>query len=63
MYYLDPMNNQVELQIDTMSMRDAVEFVKSDTFRANPNGIEFDPDELNERRKSGESVDSLTAYG
>lgn len=63
MYYLDPMNNQVELQIDTMSVRDAVEFVKSDTFRANPIGIEFDPDELNERRKSGESVDSLTAYG
>lgn len=62
MYYLDPMKNQVELQIDTMSVRDAAEFMESDTFRANPIGIEFDPDDLHERRKSGESVDSLTVY-
>jgi len=62
MYYLDPMNNQVELQIDTMSVAEAIDFVKSDTFRANPIGIEFDPDELNARRRAGESAESLTAY-
>jgi catechol-2,3-dioxygenase len=62
MYYLDPMNNQVELQIDTMSVEEAIDFVKSDTFRANPIGIEFDPDDLNARRKRGESTESLTAY-
>lgn len=62
MYYLDPMQNQVELQIDNMSPQDAIEFVKSDTFSANPIGIEFDPDELNARRKAGESMQTLTAY-
>jgi catechol-2,3-dioxygenase len=62
MYYLDPMGNQVELQIDSMPLEDAVDFVKSDTFRANPIGIEFNPEELNERRKAGESAESLMAY-
>lgn len=62
MYYMDPMNNQVELQIDNMSAEKAIEFVRSDTFQANPIGIEFDPDELNARRKAGESTELLTAY-
>ncbi len=62
MYYLDPMSNQVELQIDTMSVEDAIEFVGSDTFQANPIGIEFDPEDLNRRRKSGEPAESLMAY-
>lgn len=62
MYFLDPMQNQVELQIDTMSVNEAIEFARSDTFRANPIGIEFDPNELNARRKAGESTRSLTAY-
>ncbi len=63
MYYLDPMANQVELQIDAMSLTEAIDFVKSDAFLANPIGIEFDPQEINERRKSGEAAESLTAYG
>ena len=63
MYYLDPMSNQVELQIDTMSAVEAIEFVSSEAFRANPIGIEFDPHKLNKRRKSGEPAESLTAYG
>ena len=62
MYYLDPMGNQVELQIDTMSVTDAIDFVKSDTFLANPIGIEFDPQELNARRKAGEPTEALIAY-
>ena len=62
MYYLDPMQNQVELQIDVMSPEEAVDFARSDVFRANPIGIEFNPDELNQRRKAGESIESLTAY-
>lgn len=62
MYYLDPMRNQVELQIDNMSVEQAIEFVRSDAFRANPIGVEFDPHELNERRKAGEPIESLTAY-
>ena len=62
MYYMDPMQNQVELQIDTMSATDAIEFVKSDAFQANPIGIEFNPEEMNARRKAGESTAALTAY-
>ncbi len=62
MYFLDPMQNHVELQVDTMTMEDAIEFAKSDAFQANPIGIEFDPDELNARRKSGEAQESLMAY-
>ena len=62
MYYMDPMANQVELQIDNMSPAQAIEFARSETFRANPIGIEFDPNNLNERRKAGETVTSLTAY-
>ncbi len=62
MYYMDPMQNQVELQIDTMSAKEAVDFAASDTFRANPIGIEFKPEDLNARRKAGESTASLTAY-
>ena len=62
MYYLDPMQNQVELQIDTMPAKEAVAFAASDAFRANPIGIEFNPDDLNARRKSGETTASLTAY-
>ena len=61
-YYLDPMGNQVELQIDTMPLGDAIEFVKSEAFRANPIGIEFEPQVISRRRKAGESTESLTAY-
>jgi catechol-2,3-dioxygenase len=63
MYYVDPMQNSVELQIDTMSASAAIEFVASDAFRANPIGIPFNPDELNARRMAGEAAESLTAYG
>ena len=62
MYFQDPMQNQVELQVDTMSADEAIEFVESDAFRANPIGILFDPDDINRRRKAGEAPDSLMAY-
>jgi len=63
MYYLDPMANHVELQIDTMSMAAANEFIHSDVFEKNPIGIEFDPDVLNDKRKTGASFEDLVAYG
>ena len=62
MYYLDPMGNHVELQIDTMSMEAANKFIHSDVFEKNPIGIPFDPDVLNDKRKAGATVDELVAY-
>jgi len=62
MYFHDPMNNQIELQIDTMSAELAMAFVESDVFRKNPIGITFDPDELVQRHKAGEEPSSLWAY-
>ena len=62
MYFLDPMQNSVELQIDTMSSEEAVAFAKSEVFKANPIGITFDPDDVNARRRAGEDHESLMAY-
>ncbi len=63
MYYLDPMGNHVELQIDLMSMEDADAFIHSETFASNPIGIEFDASDLNEKRKAGISHSELVRYG
>jgi catechol-2,3-dioxygenase len=62
MYYADPDGNQVELQIDRCSVEEAMAFMESETFAANPVGIPFDPEDLVARRAEGESVESVTAY-
>ncbi|MGI9615818.1 MAG: VOC family protein [Acidimicrobiales bacterium] len=62
MYYADPDGNQVELQIDTMTPVEAEAFMTSDVFAANPIGVKFDPADLVERRRAGESVESVVAY-
>ena len=63
MYYLDPMGNHVELQIDTMSAKEADDFMHSETFANNPIGFEFSPGELNEKRRSGAPYAELVHYG
>ncbi len=62
MYYADPMNNSVELQIDTMTMDQAFEFMYSDVFKKNFTGIPFDPVELAARRRAGASFDAIVKY-
>ena len=62
MYFLDPMGNQVELQIDNMSPEAAMEFIQSDVFEKNPIGIEFDPESVNSKRKAGVAHAELMAY-
>ena len=62
-YYADPDGNQVETQVDTMDMLAADAFMTSEAFAANPIGIDVDFDALISRRRSGESVESLVAYG
>ncbi len=63
MYYRDPDGNNVELQIDTMSMAQAGEFLRSGIFAKNPIGIPFDPESLLARHRSGESEAELLRYG
>jgi catechol-2,3-dioxygenase len=62
MYYEDPDRNQVEFQIDTMSVDEATAFMASDVFAANPIGVLYDPADLVERRRGGESIESLVRY-
>lgn len=62
MYYRDPDNNQVELQIDIFETNEAVNewFAQSD-FDTNPIGVKFDPDDLIKRHRAGETADTLLA--
>lgn len=61
-YYRDPDGNQVETQVDTLSLDDAERFMASPAFAANPIGIDVDLDAIVARRRAGESVESLVDY-
>lgn len=61
-YYHDPMGNSVELQIDTMTMKEAGEFLESGLFQANPIGVPFDAEDLVARHRAGESYEELVRY-
>lgn len=63
MYYRDPDGNNIELQIDTMTMEQAGEFIRGETFAKNPIGIPFDPEALISRQRAGESTAELLRYG
>ena len=60
MYYRDPDNNQVELQIDNFPVaRECQAFMKSEAFAKNPVGIEYDPDDFVARFKAGAKAEEL----
>jgi hypothetical protein len=61
-YYRDPDGNQVETQVDSLTMEQADDFMNGPLFAANPIGIDVDFEVLNARRKAGESAASLTDY-
>ena len=62
-YYYDPDHNQVELLYDTLSDEESVRrFVESETFRKNPMGLAFDPEQLLRCAKAGVPLDRLIAY-
>jgi len=47
MYYRDPDGNQIELQVDNFPDAEALHaFFHSETFAANPIGVDFDPEDL-----------------
>jgi catechol-2,3-dioxygenase len=55
MYYGDPDGNQMEMQVDSYpTVEDANGFMYGPSFATNPIGLEYDPDELLRRLRSGE---------
>lgn len=56
LYYADPDGNQVELQVDSFPDAKATnEWMRSEAFKRNPIGIEFDPDKMLEQLQAGAS--------
>ena len=57
MYYRDPDNNQVELQIDNFATdAEGKAFMRSAAFAKNPIGTEFDPEALLARHRAEAAV-------
>jgi len=52
-YYRDPDGNQVETQVDSMSMADADTLMRSPGFFDNPIGVNVDFPELIARHRAG----------
>ena len=60
MYYKDPDGNRIELQVDNFpTAEETNRWIRSGDFAANPIGIDFDPDDLVARFKSGIPVEEL----
>jgi catechol 2,3-dioxygenase-like lactoylglutathione lyase family enzyme len=60
MYYADPDGNQMEFQVDRFdNSDDANAFMCGPGFAANPVGVEFDPDDWDERLRRGEPLADL----
>lgn len=60
LYYRDPDNNQVELQVDNFQTgEETAAWFHSEAFRRNPIGVAFDPDVMVERRRAGTPVAML----
>ena len=60
MYYRDPDNNQVELQIDNFATRQECRaFMRSEAFARNPVGVEYDPDDFVARFRAGAKAEEL----
>ena len=60
-YYRDPDGNNVELTAQNFATFELMaEFMSSSAFKANPSGIELDPEAIVARYRSGEPIDQLT---
>jgi catechol 2,3-dioxygenase-like lactoylglutathione lyase family enzyme len=62
-YYADPDGHKNELQIDTMPMELADEYIHGPEFIANPIGWPFDPDELLASYEAGAPLAELMTIG
>lgn len=64
MYYRDPEGNDIELQVDNFTdPADAAAVFKSEIFKQNPIGVEFDADALVAKWRAGASDAQLCALG
>jgi catechol-2,3-dioxygenase len=64
MYFHDPDNNQVELQVDNFATAKAGKaFMQSEAFAKNPIGVEYDPDDFVARFRAGVAAEELTRPG
>lgn len=59
LYYKDPDGNRIELQVDALSAEEAIAFMASEAFAANPLGIIIDPDVMLEAYRAGASEADL----
>jgi catechol 2,3-dioxygenase-like lactoylglutathione lyase family enzyme len=60
MYYTDPDGNRIELQIDNFATAEEGQaWMRSRAFQDNPVGVEYDPDDLLARFRSGVPVAEL----
>jgi len=60
MYYRDPDGNRIELQIDNFdTAAEGQAWMSSNAFDKNPIGVEYDPDELVKKFRSGVPVAEL----
>lgn len=56
MYYFDPDKNEFEMQVDNFDTAEAAHaFMRTDEYKLNPIGVDFEPDEFVKRVRSGES--------
>jgi catechol-2,3-dioxygenase len=61
-YYRDPDGNQVETQVDSLTMEEADAFMAGPLFAANPIGINVSFDELLARYRAGATFAEVTDY-
>jgi hypothetical protein len=60
LYLRDPDGNELETQVDNFDTpQEATESFASKEFEDNPIGVDFDPEELIERLRSGEDERSI----
>ena len=64
MYYRDPDGNEIELQVDNFpTMEECKAWFASEPFAANPIGVQFDPDAMVEKLRSGVPERELIKQG
>jgi hypothetical protein len=60
LYYEDPDRNQLEFQVENFpSIEESTRFFYSQAFAENPIGVEFDPGDMLQRLRAGESETEL----
>jgi catechol-2,3-dioxygenase len=64
LYYKDPDGNGVELFVDNYATEAELKaWMKTETFKANPIGVRFDPERLVERYEAGDAIEELVKQG